>query len=50
MILLLIMICQFSLAQPDCCFSLSPVELPVPPVGQGDHHFLYLFAMVIAIS
>lgn len=33
MILLLITICQFSLAQPVCHFSLSPVELPVPLSG-----------------
>jgi len=39
MTLLLIIICQFSLAQPDCHFLLSPVELPVPPVGRGDCHF-----------
>lgn len=50
MTLLLIMICQFSLAQPDCHFSLSPLELPAPLVGQGDYHFLNIFAVVIAIS
>lgn len=35
MTLLLIMICRFSLAQSDCCFLLSPVELPVPQWGEG---------------